>query len=106
MDFLDELSAGVPVVAAPDIQSEFALRYATAALILFVIPQLVGLVLEPPLYVLADRHPRRRFVVGGLVTMALCNLSAGLSWSLVPFAAALGLTAAASGVASTSPRPL
>ncbi len=98
VDLLDELSAGVPVVAAPDIQSAFALRYSTAALILFVIPQIVGLVLEPPLYVLADRHPRRRFVVGGLVTMAFCNLVAGLSWSLAPFAAALGLTAAASGV--------
>jgi len=86
------------VVAAPDIQSAFALRYSTAALILFVIPQVVGLALEPPIYVLADRHPRRRFVVGGLVTMAFCNLVAGLSWSLASFAAALGLTAAASGV--------
>ncbi len=98
MDLLGELSAGVPVIAAPEIQSAFALRYSTAALILFVVPQLVGLVLEPPLYVLADRHPRRRFVVGGLVAMAFCNLIAGLSWSLAALATSLGLTAAASGV--------
>jgi MFS family permease len=96
VDFLDEFS-GVSTVGAPDIQGEYALSYGTVALIIFVIPQLIGLLLEPPLYVLGDRYPRKWFVLGGLTAMALCDLLAGLAWSFWVLVGALALTGAASG---------
>jgi FSR family fosmidomycin resistance protein-like MFS transporter len=97
VECLDEL-AGVAFLAAPEIQAEHGLRYATAALVLFVLPQLAGLLLEPPLYLLADRYPRKPFVVGGLVAMGtglvLAAVSAG-PWTLT---ASLALAFVGSGL--------
>jgi len=75
-------------VGAPDLQRAFGVDYTSTALALFVVPTLVGAIVEPPLLVLADRWPRKRLVVGGLLAMGLGSLAAGLSPWFVPFVVA------------------
>ncbi len=77
--FLDELASGIPFVGSPEIKSEFGVSYAEAAgWLLFAITAL-GFVLEPPLFLLADRLPRRWFVCGGLALLGLVCVAAGLA---------------------------
>jgi MFS family permease len=97
VDFIDEFSAGMPMVGIPGIEATFTLDYTTAAFLVFTLPQLVSFVLEPPLFLLADRFPKKLFVVGGLFGMALCDLAIGLSNGLLPVAIALALSGTASG---------
>lgn len=85
-------------MGAPDVQVAFGLSYATAALVLFVVPQVVSFLLEPPLFVLADRLPRKPLVVGGLAAMGASLVLAGLAPSLSVFAVAMALVYPASGV--------
>jgi MFS family permease len=97
LDFLDELG-GVGFVGAPDLQSTFAIHYRTAALLLFVVPQLTGLLIEPPLFLLADRVRRKWLVIGGMVALGACDLVAGLSTSVWTLAGALAFAWPASNV--------
>jgi len=97
LGFLDELG-GVGYVGAPDLQSAFSIDYRTAALLLFVAPQLTGWVIEPPLFLLADRVRRKWWVIGGLLALAGCDVAAGLSHSLWTLAGALALAWPASNV--------
>jgi FSR family fosmidomycin resistance protein-like MFS transporter len=85
VDFLDELSSGIPFVAAPEIKSEFGVSYAQAAGWLLTAMGVLGFLLEPPLFVLADRHPRRWFVCGGLAVLGVSCLLAALapSWGVL-----------------------
>jgi len=77
--FLDELASGIPFVGSPEIKTEFGVSYAEAAgWLLFAIAAL-GFALEPPLFLLADRLPRRWFVCGGLGLLGLVCIGAGLS---------------------------
>ncbi|HSB62290.1 MAG TPA: MFS transporter [Vicinamibacteria bacterium] len=85
-------------LGAPDIQSALGLRYSTAALVLFVLPQLAALLLEPPLYLLADRWPRKPFVVSGLLAMGAGLALCGLSRTAGDLAAAMALAAVGGGV--------
>jgi predicted MFS family arabinose efflux permease len=85
-------------VAAPGVQGTFGLSYGTAALVLLVLPQLLSFVIEPPLFVLADRLPRKPLVVGGLLALGLSLIAAGLAPGVVAFATALALASPASGV--------
>jgi predicted MFS family arabinose efflux permease len=99
VELLDELSAGVPVLGAPAIQKSFGASYELTASVLLAIPALVAMVVEPVIFLLADRHPRRRFILGGLLAMAAGAFSAALAggpWSL---AAASSLAGVAAGVA-------
>jgi MFS family permease len=98
VDFLDELWSGVPSVGAPGIQGAFGLSYLRVAGILLVVPGLLALLIEPPLFLLADRASKRRFVVAGLLALGLCQFlagSAGNAWVLL---FALMLSAPLSGV--------
>jgi FSR family fosmidomycin resistance protein-like MFS transporter len=86
VDFMDELSSGIPSVGSPDIQTTFGVSYGQAAGWLLTALGLLAVVLEPPLFLLADRYPRRWFVCGGLATLALTCVLAGLAptyWVLV-----------------------
>ena len=75
--FLDELASGIPFVAAPEIKSEFGVSYGQAAGWLLAAMGALGVILEPPLFLLADRYPRRWFVCGGLAVLGLsCLLAA------------------------------
>lgn len=87
------------MLGTPEIQGGFGLSYESVALLLFVVPLGLSLVLEPPLLVLADRRPRKPFVVGGLLGMALLEVVVGLSSSLPLTAVCLALIPSASGCA-------
>ena len=96
VELLDELGSGIPGLGAPEIQSGFGVSYGMAAGWLQLAFVVLALVLEPPLMLLADRHPRRRFVLGGLVGLALCSWAAALA----PLYGVLFVTLAFWGVSS------
>lgn len=98
IDFLDELCAGVPMIGAPDIQAEFGVNYSITALVLLVLPHVLGLLVEPPVYILSDRYPRKWFVCGGLLAMAVTALVAGVAPSIWILAPAVAGFALASGI--------
>ena len=79
VDFLDELASGIPFVAAPEIKSDFDVSYGRAAGWLLTAMGALGVILEPPLFVLADRHPRRWFVCGGLAVLGVSCLLAAVA---------------------------
>ena len=79
VDFLDELASGVPGLGTPGIQTDLGVSYGMAAGWLQAALLLAVVALEPPLLLLADRYPRRRFVVGGLVVLALLTAAAGFA---------------------------
>jgi predicted MFS family arabinose efflux permease len=97
VDFLDEFS-GVGFVGAADLRAAFRLPYRTAAVTLFVAPQLCSLLLEAPVFALADRWRRKWLVVGGLAGLGVCDLAAGAASSFSLLAAALALAGPAGGV--------
>jgi MFS family permease len=96
VEYVDELYAGVFTLAAPGVQEEFAISYQGTAATLLVVPTVVAMVLEPAIFLLADRYPRRWFVVGGLLAMAF---AAFLS-ALAPGPAVLSLSVSLAFVAS------
>jgi FSR family fosmidomycin resistance protein-like MFS transporter len=76
VDFHDELAAGIPFVGAPDIRAEFGVSYALAAGWVLAAIQAASIMLEPPLFLLADRWPRKALVAGGLALLgATCGLA-------------------------------
>jgi len=85
-------------VAAPDIRHDLGLSYAGAALVLFTIPQIVAMVLEPPLLLAASRLPRRLASVGGLAVMGCGLLACAAARSAIGLALATSLVWVASGV--------
>jgi FSR family fosmidomycin resistance protein-like MFS transporter len=101
VDFLDELTSGIPFVGSPDVQRTFGLSYAMAAGWTLAAIQLLSLLLEPPLFVLADRYPKKRFVCGGLLALGLICILAGLAPSYWVFLLALALLGPASGCGVT-----
>ncbi|MEM7245541.1 MAG: MFS transporter [Acidobacteriota bacterium] len=89
VDALDELASGVPGSAAPGIQEAFATSHAGSGALLTAFG-LLSLVLEPPLFLLADRYPRRWFTCGGLLGLGLsCFLAASAPSYWVLFVALL-----------------
>ncbi|MEO8551250.1 MAG: MFS transporter [Kofleriaceae bacterium] len=69
--------SGLASVAEPDIERSFGASHAFETALLFLVPGIVALVVEPILFVLADRYPRRWFIRGGLIAMAgACLLGA------------------------------
>jgi predicted MFS family arabinose efflux permease len=96
VDFLDELGSGVPFLGAPGIQSEFGVTYGMAAGWPQTALLLLSVLLEPPLLLLADRYPRKRFIVGGLVLLGLLTLAAAFAptyWTLLAIFLLWGPTA-------------
>ncbi|HEY5923151.1 MAG TPA: MFS transporter [Kofleriaceae bacterium] len=97
---LDELSSGVPGVAAADLERTFGTTHAVLTLAIFLGPGVIALVVEPLLFLLADRYPRRWFVRGGLAAMAIGAWLAALASGPVTFALALSVLWIASGTAT------
>jgi len=97
MEFLDELYSGVPAIGAPAIQRDFSASYQLTAWVLLLIPGLVALVIEPFLFLLADRHPRVWFVRGGAIAMAASAFAAAVAPNLFLVALAVALAYLASG---------
>ena len=84
------------MVASPAIQQDFGSSYARLGVALLVVPALIALVIEPILFLLADRYPRRRFISGGLFVLAAASFAAALAPNVV----VLSLAEAAAGVAA------
>jgi predicted MFS family arabinose efflux permease len=95
--FLDELGSGVPFVGAPEIQRAFGVSYGQAAGWLIFAMTAAATAIEPVIFLLADRYPKRRFVVGGLAILGLASIAAGLAPSYAVLFAALSLYGPASG---------
>lgn len=97
VDFLDEFSAGVPTVGIPGLEATFSLGYTAAAFLVFTAPIFVALLLEPPLFMLADRLEKKHFIVVGFLAMGVLDLTVGLSDTFWIVACALALSGVASG---------
>ncbi len=96
----DELSAGVPTAGSPDIERAFALDHASLSVVIFVVPAIVALVIEPIVFLLADRYPRKWFIAGGLAVMAVGSFAAALAPSASVLAFAISGWAVATGTAA------
>lgn len=72
-------------VAAPDIERAFVSSHAAFALLSFVGPGIGALVVEPVIFLYADRYPRAYFVRGGLAVLSIATIACGLApgpWTL------------------------
>lgn len=87
----------MPVVGGPDIELTFATAHAVLALTVFVAPGAIALVVEPIVFLLADRYPRRWFIRAGLAGMSLGAFAAALAPDPIALAIALGFSYIASG---------
>ena len=96
-ELLDELASGVAFAGSPGIQRTFATSYATTAGVLLLLPAVLALVLEPIIFLAADRWPRRHFVRAGLATMALSALAAALAPTPLALSLAVSVMAVAAG---------
>jgi MFS family permease len=67
---------------------------------MFVVPGIVAIVFEPPLFLLADRHPRRWFLRGGVGAMAAGALVCAVSTGPAMFAIGMSIGAVATGTAT------
>ena len=97
----DELVSGIASVAAPDIEQALSLTHAMTALVMFVIPSVAGMVIEPLIFLAADRSSSRRaFVRAGVIAMALACVAAALLPGTASLAGSLALMYVAIGTAS------
>jgi MFS family permease len=96
----DELVSGLASVAEPDIERSFGASHAMATAMLFLVPGIVAFVVEPWLFMLADRYPRRWFIRGGLVAMAIASVAAACARDPYLLAGAQAVKWCAIGAAS------
>ncbi len=87
----------MPAVGAPGIQDSFGTSYEATAAWLLVVPGVFALLVEPVLFLLADRHPRRWFVLGGLAMMALAAFASAVAPGPVWLAAVTAVSWVAGG---------
>lgn len=97
MEFLDEFYAGAVGLGAAEIQHSFQASYTAVSAALLFGPALVALFVEPFLFVLADRYPRKWFLAGGTAAMGVGGLLAAGSSSLAGVGAAISLAYLGSG---------
>ncbi len=71
VELFDELASGVPVVSFAEIAGSLGLGTAGLAGALLFVPGMLAMLVEPWLFVLADRLPRKPFVAGGLAAMGI-----------------------------------
>ena len=68
---IDELSSGIPYGSAAQIERAFGLSYTAVAIVMFVVPGAIAMVVEPFVFLLADRYPRAVFLRAGVTLMAI-----------------------------------
>ena len=88
----------MPIVGAPDLERSFGAAHATFALSVFLAPGVIALVVEPVVFLLADRYPRRWFLCGGLAAEALGVFAAAAAPNAIWFSLALSVVWIATGV--------
>ncbi len=101
MALFDELASGVPTVSAAEIERAFVSSHAAMAMALFVGPGIIAMVVEPIVFLLADRYPRAWFIRGGLTAMALASFASGLAPGPFALAAATSVLWLAIGASSS-----
>jgi MFS family permease len=89
----------VPSGGAPDIERSLSLSHTATAVVLFFVPGVVALVLDPLWFVLAERVGRAWLVRGGLAVMAATSLIAAIAPGPVTLAGALSIWGVATGAA-------
>ena len=94
---MDELYSGVFSVGGAAIQSSLEVSNQGLIATLLVVPAAFALLLEPLLFLLADRWPRRWFVAGGLAVMA----AASMACAFAPSAVLLAVFASVSALAGS-----
>src|SRR5262249_19697577 len=99
--FVEELSSGVPSGGAPDIERALGLSHTATAMVLFLVPGVVQLVLDPVWFLLAERLGRPLLVRAGLAIMAATSLLAAVAPGPVTLATALSLWGVATGAAAS-----
>jgi FSR family fosmidomycin resistance protein-like MFS transporter len=70
VELLDELIYGLDGAALPYLKTDFALTYTQVGL-LFTLPGLVGVMIEPVMGLLGDTRHRRALVMGGIIATAI-----------------------------------
>jgi MFS family permease len=98
---LDELASGAPTTGAPEIQRAFGLTHASTTLVIFVVPAIIGLVVEPLVFLASDRYPRKWFVAGGLGVMAAASFAAALAPNAATLAGAIACWYVAAGASAS-----
>jgi FSR family fosmidomycin resistance protein-like MFS transporter len=96
---VDEVFAGVPTLGAPDVRAGFGLGFTALAVAVLAGPALTALVVEAPLFLVADRIGRRRLAVLGFLVAGSAGALAGLAPTPALFAIALAVAAPAGGCA-------
>lgn len=97
IELFDELYSSVGPLSASSIRSSLGLDYAGAAAALLFVPAGVAMVVEPAMFVLSDRFPRRWFVCGGLAMMAAAAFGAAMATGIVTMTLAMTLAYLGSG---------
>jgi MFS family permease len=91
----------VPSGGAPDIERSLGLSHTATAVVLFLVPGVVQLVLDPVWFVLSERLGRPWLVRGGLAIMAVTSLVAAAAPGPVTLAGALSIWGVATGAATS-----
>jgi MFS family permease len=91
----------VPSAGAPDIERSLQLSHTATAAVLFTVPGLVQLVLDPIVFLMADRFGRSWLVRGGLAVMAATSFVAAVAPGPVTLACALSIWGVATGAATS-----
>jgi len=90
----------VSTVAAPEIEHAFVTTHAMLAALLFVGPGIVALVIEPIIFLYADRYPRAWFIRGGLTALAIATFFAGLAPGPIALSCAISVCWVGTGAAA------
>jgi MFS family permease len=91
----------VPSGGAPDIERSLGLSHTATAVVLFLVPGVVQLVLDPVWFVLSERLGRPWMVRGGLAIMAASSLVAAAAPGPATLAGALSIWGVATGAATS-----
>ncbi|MFN0252952.1 MAG: MFS transporter [Kofleriaceae bacterium] len=96
---IDELSSGVPYGSAAQIERAFGLSYTATAIVMFVVPAAIAMVVEPFIFLLADRYPRALFIRIGVTVMAMSLVGVALAPNAIVLAIAISFFWLSNGAA-------
>ncbi len=88
---IDELSSGIPYGSAAQIERAFGLSYTATAIVMFVVPGAIAMVVEPFVFLLADRYPRAQFLRAGVTLMAISLGAVALAPNAIVLAIAISV---------------
>jgi MFS family permease len=96
---IDELSSGIPYGSAAQIERAFGLSYTATAIVMFVVPASIAMVVEPFIFLLADRYPRALFIRIGVTAMAISLVGVALAPNVIVLSIAISIFWLSNGAA-------